>query len=233
MNELSELFFKINDNETIVLEKNKVYDVRQDDSFCLTGYYCSNTAKKDENSDGTRYTAIFLKDKKNITIDGNGACVLVHGKMTPVLLDHCENVTVKNLVIDYACPTMSEFYVLSAENGVCEIKINEDCLYTIRDNELFWIGENDKEGNPYWIDSYHGNKRHIKVFDKETYETRDFSRADLNFIKIEELGNNVLRVHFKNPEKTFKAGTTIQTRNIIRDQVGSFLKDVKTCILRI
>ena len=227
MNDLSGIFLKVNDNETIVLEKNKVYDVRQDDSFCLKGYYCSNTAKKDENPDGTRYTAIFLKDKKNITIDGNGACVLVHGKMTPVLLDHCENITVKNLVIDYACPTMSEFYVLSAENGVCEIKVNEDCMYTIRDNELFWVGENDKEGNPYWIDSYHGNKRHIKVFDKETYETRDFSRADLNFTKIEELGNNVLRVHFKNPEKTFKAGTTIQTRNIIRDQVGSFFERCK------
>ena len=49
MNELSELFLRVNDNETVVLEENKIYDVRQDDSFCLTGYYCSNTAKKDEN----------------------------------------------------------------------------------------------------------------------------------------------------------------------------------------
>jgi hypothetical protein len=62
MNELSELFLKVEDNETVVLEKNKVYDVRQDDSFLLTGYYCSNTAKKEENPDGTRYTAILLKN---------------------------------------------------------------------------------------------------------------------------------------------------------------------------
>lgn len=227
MNELSELFLKVNDNETIVLEKNKVYDVRQDDSFLLTGYYCSNTAKKDENPDGTRYTAILLKNKRNITIDGNGACVLVHGKMTPIILDHCENVTIKNLTLDYACPTMSEFKVLKAENGVCDIKINDDCLYKIQGNELLWVGESDKMGNPYWIDSYHGNKRHIKVFDPETFETRDFSRADLNFSKIEELGNNVLRVYFKNPKITFKAGTTIQTRNIIRDQVGSFFERCK------
>ena len=227
MNELSTLFSNVTDNEIIVLEKNKIYDVRQDDSFCLKGYYCSNTAKKEENPDGTRFTAIYLKEKKNITIDGNGACVLVHGKMTPILLDHCENVTIKNLTIDYACPTMSEFKVLSAENGVCDIKINDDCLYKICDNELFWIGEKDENGNPYWIDSYHGNKRHIKVFDPETYETRDFRRDDLNFTKIEELGNNVLRVYFKNPEITFKEGTTIQTRNIIRDQVGSFFERCK------
>ena len=227
MNELSEIFSSINDNETVVLEENKVYDVRQDDSFCLTGYYCSNTAKKEENPDGTRYTAIFLKEKKNIVIDGNGACISVHGKMTPIILDHCENITVKNLTIDYACPTMSEFKVLKAENGVCDIKINDDCLYEISENELFWVGENGKDGKPYWRDSYHGNKRHIKVFDPKTYETRDFRRADLNFTKIEELGNNVLRVHFKNPEITFKEGTTIQTRNIIRDQVGSFFERCK------
>ena len=227
MNELSTIFSNVNDNEAIVLEQNKVYDVRQDDSFLLTGYYCSNTAKKNENPNGTRYTAIYLKDKRNITIDGNGACVLVHGKMTPILLDHCENITIKNLTIDYACPTMSEFKVLSSENGVCDIKINDDCLYSIRDNELFWIGENDKNGKPYWEDSYRGNKRHIKVFDPETFETRDFSRSDLNFSKIEKLGNNLLRVYFKNPEFSFKAGTTIQTRNIIRDQVGSFFERCK------
>lgn len=227
MNELSEIFLKVNDNDTVVLEKNRIYDVRQDDSFLLQGYYCSNTAKKEENPDGTRYTAVYLKNQKNITIDGNGATILVHGKMTPVLFDHCENITVKNLTLDYACPTMSEFKVLSSENGVCDIKINEDCLYTIRGNELFWVGENDKNGKPYWIDSYHGNKRHIKVFDPESFETRDFRRADLNFSKIENLGNNVLRVHFKNPAISFKVGTTIQTRNIIRDQVGSFFERCK------
>ena len=227
MNELSTLFSNVNDNETVVLEQNKIYDVRQDDSFLLTGYYCSNTAKKDENPNGTRYTAIYIKEKKNITLDGNGACVLVHGKMTPILLDHCENITIKNLIIDYACPTMSEFKVLRSENGVCDIKINDACLCRVDGNELFWIGESDKNGKTYWEDSYHGNKRHIKVFDPETYETRDFRRADLNFTKIEELEDNVLRVYFKNPEICFKAGTTIQTRNIIRDQVGSFFERCK------
>lgn len=227
MNELSEIFLKVNDNETVVLEKNKIYDVRQDDSFLLAGYYCSNTAKKHENPDGTRYTAIYLKNKKNIVIDGNDACVLVHGKMTPMLFDHCENIIVKNLTIDYACPTMSEFKVLSSENGVCDIEINEDCLFRIEENELIWQGEKDKNGKPYWEDNYHGNKRHIKLFDPETFETRDFRRADLIFSKIEILYKNVLRVHFENKAVAFKTGTIIQTRNIVRDQTGSFFERCK------
>ena len=35
MNELSKVFLNIDDGQTVVLEKDKVYDVRQDDSFLL------------------------------------------------------------------------------------------------------------------------------------------------------------------------------------------------------
>ncbi|MBQ4603248.1 MAG: hypothetical protein IJB16_01470, partial [Clostridia bacterium] len=105
-NELCNLFLNINDNENITLEKGNVYHVRQDDSFEFEGYYCTNTAKKHENPNGLRRTAMFLKNKKNIAIDGNGATVIVHGKMTPFLFDNCENIAVRNLTVDYACPTM-------------------------------------------------------------------------------------------------------------------------------
>ena len=108
----SPVFFGLSEDE-----KNKIYDVRQDDSSFLNGFYCSNTAKKHENPDGTRYSALYLDGKKNITIEGNGATLLVHGKMTPLLFNNCENITIKNLTIDYACPTMAEFKVLSNENG--------------------------------------------------------------------------------------------------------------------
>lgn len=129
MNRLSALFLGINDGDTVILEKNKIYDVRQDDSFDFEGYYCSNTAKIHENPDGLRRVAIFLKNKKNIVVDGNGATVLIHGKMTPFLFDGCENVTVKNLTVDYARPTMSEYTVISGGDGVYDIRINEECLF--------------------------------------------------------------------------------------------------------
>ena len=89
MNEFCNLVSEIKDNDVIVLEKNKIYDVRQDDSLSLKGFYCSNTAKKHENPDGTRFSALYLDGKKDITIDGNGATLLIHGKMTPLLLNNC------------------------------------------------------------------------------------------------------------------------------------------------
>lgn len=227
MNEFCKLVSEIKDNCKIILEENKIYDVRQDDSFSLKGFFCSNTAKKHENPDGTRYTALYLENKINITIDGNGATLLIHGKMTPLLFNNCENITVKNLTIDYACPTMAEFKVLSNENGTCIIEINKDILYRIEGNNLIWQGENDLKGAPYWEDSYIGNRRHIKIFDPETEISRDFPRADLNFESIEDLGNNQLRVVLEKKDADFEAGCIYQTRNIVRDQTGSLFQRCK------
>lgn len=227
MNELSELFVSVNDGDTVVLEKDKIYHVRQDDSFELYGYYCSNTAKKHENPDGMRRTAIYLKNKKNITIDGNGATVLVHGKMTPLLFDKCENIAVRNLTVDYACPTMTEFTILSNDDGICVIRINSDCLFRIDKNDLIWQGESDNNGEPYWESNYIGNGRYIKIFDPEKEQCRDFSKADLAFEKIEQIDNTTLRVHLKNKNARFPAGNIIQTRSIVRDQTGSLFQRCK------
>ena len=230
MNELSSIFSQVNDGTKIVLEKNKTYHARQDDSFLLTGYYCSNTAKKHENPDGTRKTAIYLKDKKNIEIDGNGATLLVHGKMTPLLFDGCENITLKNLTVDYACPTMAELTVLSNENGAVTAEINPEYLYRIENNELIWQGETGLDGKPYWEDSYIGNRRHVKYFDPVQRICLDFGRNNLESEKIEDLGNNIVRFTLKNKEAYLPVGSVIQTRNIVRDQTGSLFQRCKNLV---
>lgn len=223
MNELCRLFQTVKDGDTVVLE-NKIYHVRQDDSFELEGYYCTNTAKKHENPNGLRRTAIFLENKRNVIIEGNGACVMVHGKMTPFLFDKCSNITVRNLTVDYACPTMSEFRVVSYENGEYIIKINPECLFRVEDNCLIWHGENGSDGLPYWEDSYIGNRRHIKEFNPETETSRDFSRSKLPFDKIRRIDDTTLAVTFADKEAGFSVGCVYQTRNIVRDQTGALFQ---------
>ncbi len=230
MNELSKLFINIKDGDTLVLEAGKTYHVRQDDSFELDGYYCSNTAKKHENPTGLRHTAMYLSNKRDITVDGNGATVLVHGKMTPMLFDACENITVKNLTVDYACPTMAEITVLSNNDGVCDIKINSDCLFRIENNELIWLGEIGLDGKPYWEDSYQGNRRHVKRYDPDSEICSDFGRVALGMEKIERLDETTLRIFLKDKTAFLPAGSILQTRNIIRDQTGSLFQRCKNLI---
>ncbi len=227
INELCRLFSDVNNGEILTLEKNKIYHIRHEDSFVFEGFFCTNTAKKHENPNGLRRTAMYLKNKKNIIVDGNGSTVIVHGKMTPFLFENCENITVKNLTVDYACPTMAEFKVLSNENGVCIIKINPECLFRIEGNNLIWQGENGDDGVPYWEDSYIGNRRHIKVFDPVKEKCRDFRRDDLEFEKIEQIDNFTLRVRLKNKGADFTEGCIFQTRNIVRDQTGAYFNRCK------
>lgn len=215
------------DGDNIILEKNKIYDVRQDDSFEKTGYYCSNTAKQDENSDGRRYSAICLENKKDIVVDGKGATILIHGKMTPMLFYRCENITVKNLTIDYAVPTMTEFTVLENEGGVITIKINPDCLFRVEGNTLYLCGEKGSDGKPYWEDACNAPKRYIKVLDPVSETTRDFRREDLSFSDIEIIGENILKCTLTNKYAVIHKGDIFQTRNIIRDQVGSMFERSK------
>lgn len=231
MNELSTIFLNIKDDEIITLEKGRTYHVRQDDSFSLKGYFCTNTAKKHENPDGTRYAAIYLKDRKNIVIDGNGATLLVHGKMTPLLFDKCENITVKNLTVDYACPTMTEFKVLSNDNGVCVLKINPDCRFRVDGNDLYWCGEDGLDGKPYWENKCNVQGRYVKVYDPETKMCRDFDRNQLTFQKIEQLDDTTLRVTLANKDADFCVGNIFQTRSIVRDQTGSLFNRCKNLVL--
>ncbi len=226
MNELSSIFIDIHDGETVVLE-NRTYHVRQDDSFLKKGYFCTNTAKLNENPDGTRYSAVFLKDRKNITIDGNGAEMLIHGKMTPLLFDRCENITVKNLTIDYACPTMTEFTVLSNDNGNVVIRINDECLFRKDGNDLVWMGETGADGKPYWENYHTAQGRYVKVYNPDTEMCHDFNRNDLAFENLTQLDKQTLSGTLKNRDAKLPTGSIVQTRSIVRDQVGSLFNRCK------
>ena len=69
-----------------------------------------------------------------------------------MLLNRCENIIVRNLVIDYACPTMAEFTVIENSDGVLTIRIHPDCLFRVDGNQLYWRGEDSLSGHPYWED---------------------------------------------------------------------------------
>lgn len=226
MNEFSKIFIDIKDGETVTLE-NRIYHVRQDDSFVKTGYFCTNTAKKHENPDGTRYSAIFLKDKKNITIDGNGAEIMVHGKMTPLLFDNCENITVKNLTVDYFCPTMSEFTVVSNDMGNVTLRINDECLFRTEGNDIIWHGETGADGKPYWEMAHTVQGRYIKVFDPVTEKCKDFNRNHLAFEKLEQIDEHTVKGTLLNKDVLLPEGCIVQTRSIVRDQTGSYFNRCK------
>ena len=227
MNRLCKLFEQASDGATLTLERGAVYHVREEDSYTLTGYYCTNTATTSQNPDGLRRVAMYLKEKKNVTVDGNGATVMVHGKMTPFLFDRCEGIAVKNLTVDYAAPTMTEFTVLSAEGKVCEVRFAPDAHFRVEDNRLFFYSDETLDGGLYWEYPANDGYRFTLWYDPVAEVTAWCGNGQFVFDAIEAIDERTLRLTFREDGHGLRAGRVIQSRNIIRDQTGALFQRCK------
>lgn len=211
---------------TIRFEAGKVYEVWPENAYHAKGYYITNSAKKAENPEGVRWSAILLKDMENVVIDGCGALLLVHGVMTPILIDGCRDITMRNFNLDYARPTVSEYTVIRKTDDCIRVKVHKDSLYQLQDTDgdgkpdsILWQGERTlADGNArYW--------------EKEAYllQELDPDRGTLRRVAwygygsgITDLGDNVLQMAF--PEGCrYREGCTYQMRDGIRNQVGAFI----------
>ena len=233
-NDLVSMVSRLRDGENLILEKGVRYDVWQAESEHLHGYYASNTATKEENPTGERFVAIYLKDKKNITIDGNGATLMLHGIMTPLLLDACENVTLKNLTIDYCRPTMSEYFVKKNDGKTAIIKLNEECLYTIRDGKLYFQGELGADKQALWEIPYKGDRILSMYYDPKTGYVRFLKNSEgerfpslPSIREIKELEKGRLHIVWERENAFAPEGTIIQTRDVTRFQLGALFQYCK------
>ncbi|GGZ39160.1 alpha-1,3-galactosidase B [Echinicola pacifica] len=88
-------------------------------------------------------TAFPLLDRKNITIDGQGATFIFHGKMIPFIVENSKNIQLKNLTIDWYMPFHSEGLIVAndEEKGTFDMQISTDFPYEIRDNQLIFVKE--------------------------------------------------------------------------------------------
>ena len=102
---------------TIVFPKGR-YDFYPDSGY-LKHYYETNTY--DVNP---KRLAIFLENKKNITIDGQGSEFVYHGHIQPFTLDNSMNITIRNVNIDWDNPLTAEAEVLAADSRQILIKID-------------------------------------------------------------------------------------------------------------
>lgn len=217
---------RVSGSVTIKFEKNKQYDVWPETSYHTTGYYISNSATRTENPNGERWSAILLKNMENVTVDGNDSLLMIHGVMTPVLIDESENITLKNFNLDYARPTVSEFLVEEKTDNYVKIKVHEDSLYELQDtnsdgkfDNIHWLGEKKKsnENERYW----NSNATLMQELDPNNETLRRISMYGWGN-NITDLGNNVLKLEFANGN-SYKQGFTYQVRDGVRNQVGTFI----------
>jgi hypothetical protein len=162
--------------------------------------------------------AIYVAQSRHVTLNAQGAKIILRGKMIETSIDQSENIHLKGMSFDYQRPTLSELTVWRVTDTYADLKIHRDSRYSIKDSVLTWEGEGWRyQAGWYW--------QSLNV------KTGVVSRIDLPLsqVKFVEQGEFVRAWFKQNPG--FKTGWVYQTRDVIRDCAGIFMQRSKHILL--
>lgn len=130
-----------NGKAVVIKLQNADYNLHRESSSQIL-YHISNTASEKENPDQTKHIGLWLKDLKNVTIDGQGARFVTHGEMTSFVIDQCENINLRDFTVTASDPTVPELTVTEVGENFMTVRIHPQSRYTVKDGHFAFIGDN-------------------------------------------------------------------------------------------
>lgn len=94
------------------------------------------------NTESIKRIAFDLEGMDDFTVEGQNTLLLFTGFISPFSLEGCENVTVKDLSIDYTRTFHSEGIIEATGNGYLDIRFPEDYRCNITNGCLYFTDEN-------------------------------------------------------------------------------------------
>lgn len=85
--------------------------------------------------------AIHIVGKKNITLDFKGATLYLHGQIQPFMIENCQNVSIKNCVVEYDRASYTETEILEIGDGFVRVKPLEKYPCRVEDGNLIFTSD--------------------------------------------------------------------------------------------
>ena len=213
---LNEIKRKTTDREVVVIQFQKGKYQFYPEGAVKREYYISN-----HDQVNPKRVGIELDKFKNITLDGNGADLMFHGRMLPLALIESSNVKIKNLSIDFEKPQITQIKVIAndAAAGSITFETAPWVKYKIKDSTFYNLGEG-WEMQPNSGIAFENGTKHI-IFDSGDIRVGTKGVAELSPGKIKAY-------HWKN--KKLIPGTVIAMRGWGRPNPGIFVhkgKDIR------
>ncbi|WP_316823095.1 hypothetical protein [Pedobacter gandavensis] len=180
------------------------------DQATETNYYITNTSSEIEVPVKKQKVGLLLKGMKNVTIDGNGSIFVFHGKMISWVLDGSEDITIRNLSVNYERPGMSEMTIKETSETSVIANVHPDSRFTIVNGRMEWYDEK-------WV-----TKNHHAVLVRPDQGMLLYSSWD-PFIKSKVAVLVLLQLKFSGDFSKFKAkpGDVLTIRDRYRDYVAA------------
>lgn len=224
--DLSRKIYDVLDNignvESAILEFEKGnYYFNEEDSIQEV-IYMTNTCGKNEMQIPLKKIGNLIRNKNDITINGNGSTFWFTGRMTEFVIDNCRNIKIENLTVNFTEPTVYEYDVIKANPLYFDIKPNAYCSYKLEKKKIKFSADIGGRSVTQECDIKNAITRRVNSM---SYGL-DIFRRQLYAKKLKD-GN--IRVYI--PFHSFKAGHRYQTCSIVRDGAGFFINHSKNVVL--
>ena len=180
-------------------------------------YYISN---HDQHND--RAVGIAIEEFKGLTIDGQGADFIFHGRMLPVSVVATEDCTLSNFSVDFATPHIAQAEVITndPEAGITFRVAPWVNAQVTAEGAFIHTGEG-WAFRPMWGIAFEPDTRHI------VYNTSDIGTPVQQVTRIDE--RTFLAPAWK--DKRLKPGTVVAMRTYERPSPGIFVSHARNTTL--
>lgn len=166
-----------------------------------------------------RKLGVILENMRNVRLTGSGTRLLFEGQMQAVTMLHCENVEMKNFVIDWEKPLVSEGIVTSFDENHVDLFISNRAFPHRVNNGVIEFDIGAGEWSPM-------NQWGQMQFDGQTRTVRRANGDRFHLGRLmKELGNDVYRFEAKNQDTA--VGNIIVLRHNEREHAGIFTEKCK------
>lgn len=93
-------------------------------------------------------TPFHLDGLKELTIDGGGSLFRMHGRMTPFVLNACQNIRIMRLSVEHERPSVFELEVCTKDNREIEFEAIAGDQFIIEENRVIWLDGDDNRQIP-------------------------------------------------------------------------------------
>ncbi len=179
-------------------------------------YYISN-----HDQDNPKSVAIALENLRNVTFDGNGAELVMHGRMLPLAVVDGQDCSLRDFSIDFANPHISQVTVLENDTvgGYITYSPAPWVEYEIRDSVFVAKGPG-WEHVPCAGIAFDGATRHL------VYRTSDIA---VGVRPVEEIAPGQIRARWDDPR--LLPGTVVAMRTYGRPAPGIFLDNDRNTVI--
>lgn len=183
----------------------------------LRELYVSN-----HDQDNPKTIGLLFEGWDNVSINGNGADLIFHGRMLPVAIRRVRNFALKDLHIDFEKPHICQVDIVSNDtiNKVITFKTAPWVQYEVRDS-VFYNQGNGWENQPASGIAFEKGSRHI------VFNTGDV-RVPVR--RVTELSPGLIRA-YNWDNKKLVPGTVLAMRSWKRPAPGIFLEHGRNVLL--